>query len=277
MSVEQRQSGPGLIEARASERVELFDTHCHLDTEKFDADREDVFTRAHTVGVTRFLNPAYDLDSSRRAAALAQARPDVVAAVGFHPNDAGGFSDAAADTLRQLVADSAGRVVAIGEIGLDYHWNTFEPAVQKAAFIAQLGLARELNLPVIIHSRDAYDDTLDILETEWAGRPLVLHSFGGAINHLQRALACGFYIGISGPVTYPNAATTREVVRTMPLDRLLIETDAPYLSPQRYRGRRNEPSYVRLVAEKIADVREIMMADVAAATTANAQRLFGVV
>jgi TatD DNase family protein len=236
-----------------------------------------VFARARAVGVTCFLNPAYDLASSRRALALAQARPDVVAAVGFHPNDAGSYDAGAAAGLRDLVVASAGRVVAIGEIGLDYHWNTFEPAVQQAAFIAQLGLARELNLPVIIHSRDAYDDTLDILEAEWAGRPLVLHSFGGAINHLERALACGFHIGISGPVTYPNAAVTREVVRNTPLDRLLIETDAPYLAPQRYRGRRNEPSYVRLVAEKIADIREIMVADVAAATMANGRHLFGVV
>lgn len=251
----------------------LFDTHCHLDTQAFDADRDAVFARAHAAGVTRFLNPAYDLASSRRAVDLAQARTDVVAAVGVHPNDSAAFDAAALDALRALSAEPG--VKAIGEIGLDYHWRTVPPESQKIAFLWQLMLARERQLPVIIHSRDAMDDTLDILQNEFAGGPLVLHSFAGNLAQLARALDLGFYIGISGPVTYPNAAQTREVVRNVPLDRLILETDAPYLSPQRHRGKRNEPAYVRLVAEKVADVRDMLMAEVAALTTANALRLFG--
>lgn len=251
----------------------LFDTHCHLDTEAFDADRDAVFARAQAAGVGRFLNPAYDLESSRRAVALAQARPDVAAAVGVHPNQSQAFDDAALDLLRDLSTEHG--VAAIGEIGLDYHWQTVPHERQKAVFTRQLRLARERQLPVIIHSRQAMDDTLDILEREFAGRPLVLHSFAGDLAQLARALDLGFHIGISGPVTYPNAAQTRDVVRVVPLDRLILETDAPYLSPQRHRGKRNEPAYVRLVAEKVADVRSMLMTDVAALTTANAVRLFG--
>lgn len=250
----------------------LFDTHCHLDTQAFDADRDAVFVRAHAAGVTRFLNPAYDLESSRRAVALAQARADVAAAVGVHPNESAAFDAVALDTLRELSTERG--VVAIGEIGLDYHWRTVSPELQKIAFLRQLGLARERQLPVIIHSREAMDDTLDILQREFLGGALVLHSFAGDLAQMTRALDFGFYIGISGPVSYPNAAQTRDVARNVPLDRLLLETDAPYLSPQRHRGKRNEPAYVRLVAEKVADVRDMLMTDVAACTTANAVRLF---
>ena len=252
----------------------LFDTHCHLDTHSFDADREAVFTRALAAGVSRFLNPAYDLASSRRAVALAQTRADLVASVGVHPNDSAAFDDATADTLRELSGQRG--VVAIGEIGLDYHWQTVPHERQKIAFVRQLELARERNLPVIIHSREAMDDTLDILEREFAGRPLVLHSFAGDVSQLRRALDYGFYIGVSGPVTYPSAAQTREVVRAVPLDRLLLETDAPYLTPQRHRGKRNEPAYVRLVAEKVADVREMLLTEIAALTMDNARRLFSI-
>jgi TatD DNase family protein len=250
----------------------LFDTHCHLDVERFDADRPAMLKRAADAHVTRMLNPAFSIESSQRAVALAAEHAEVYAAVGVHPNDTATFDAASLETLRVLAAQP--KVVAIGEIGLDYHWQTVPPEVQKAAFISQLALARERDLPVIIHCREAIDDTLDILEREFCGRQLVLHSFAGAIKDLQRALKCGFYVGVSGPVTYPSAAQTREIVREIPLDRLLIETDAPYLTPQRYRGKRNEPAYVRLVAEKIADVREMMLVDVARITTENANRLF---
>jgi TatD DNase family protein len=252
----------------------FFDTHCHLDVERFDADRARVFERAHAAGVTRILNPAFSIGSSRSALAVAEAHEGMVAAVGVHPNDTAQFGDAELDTLRELAAHP--KCVAIGEIGLDYHWKTVDPAIQKQAFVRQLNLARELDLPVIIHCREAEEDTLEILTHEFSGRPLVLHSFAGTVQHAQRALDCGFYIGISGPVTYPNAAQTREVVRYLPLDRLVIETDAPYLSPQRHRGKRNEPAYVRLVAEKIADVRDMLLDDIARVTTENGMRLFRV-
>ncbi len=250
----------------------MFDTHCHLDNERFDEDRGQVFERALAAGVTRMLNPAFSLASSRAALALAESHQGVVAAVGVHPNNAAQFGEDEIATLRELARHP--KCVAIGEIGLDYHWKTVDPGMQKRAFVRQLELARERELPVIIHCREAEDDALAILAREFHGRRLVMHSFSGAVRHAQRALDCGFYLGISGPVTYPNAAETRAVVRYVPLDRLLIETDSPYLAPQRHRGRRNEPSYVRLVAEKIADVRDILLADVARTTTENALRLF---
>jgi TatD DNase family protein len=252
----------------------FFDTHCHLDTDSFDADRDAVFERAIAAGVTRFLNPAYDVASSRRAAALAQVRQDVVAAVGVHPNAAAEWSAETCRELRQLAHDSAGCVVAYGEIGLDYHWNIVAPEVQKAVFVAQLALADELDLPVIVHCREAYDDVLDILEVEWRGRPLVLHSFAGDAEHLSRALDLGFHIGISGPVTYPKAIGTRTNVGNIPGDRLLLETDAPYLAPQKVRGKRNEPAYLRQIALKIAEVREEMLDALEERTTQNALQFF---
>lgn len=252
----------------------LFDTHCHLDADAFDADRDAVFERAVAAGVTRFLNPAYDAASSRRAAALAQVRHDVVAAIGVHPNAAAEWNAERCSELLGLARGAAGRVVAYGEIGLDYHWNVVGPDVQKSVFVAQLALADELGLPVIVHCREAYDDVLDILEVEWLGRPLVLHSFAGEAVHMTRALDLGFHIGISGPVTYPKAMGTRTNVANVPGDRLLLETDSPYLAPQKVRGKRNEPAYLRQIALKVAEVREEMLDALEVRTTQNAVRFF---
>jgi len=265
----------------------LFDTHCHLDVPVFDEDRDAVFARAHDAGVTLFLNPAYDLESSRRAVTLAQSREDVVAAVGVHPNDAEAFDETTIHDLRNMVIGSRPPhpnplpfgerepICAIGEIGLDYHWKTVSPDRQAGAFIAQLHLARELDLPVIIHCRDAYDDCLDILREHGRELSLVMHSFAGKLHHLHAALDFGYFIGVGGPVTYPNALTLRDCVQVAPLDRIVIETDAPYLAPQAVRGKRNEPANVRAVAEKIADVRQMSFEDVANITMDNGKRLFG--
>jgi TatD DNase family protein len=257
----------------------LFDTHCHLDVSAFDEDRAAVFVRAHEAGVTRFLNPAYDLESSRRAVALAQAREDVVAAVGVHPNDAREFGPPDLQTLHDLVVEtrrgaSLQKIVAIGEIGLDYHWKTVAPEAQAEAFITQLKLARELDLPVIIHCRDAYDDCLEILRKHAQGMALVLHSFAGKLAHLRAALDLGYFIGVGGPLTYPNAHTLRDCVKAAPLDRIVLETDSPYLAPQGQRGKRNEPAFVRQVAGKLADVRQLGLDDIARITSDNANRLF---
>lgn len=258
----------------------LFDTHCHLDVASFDEDRDAVFARAHTAGVTRFLNPAYDLESSRRAVALAQTREDVVAAVGVHPNDAETFGEGTLDELRQFAPHpnpsprGRGVIVAIGEIGLDYHWKTVSPQKQAEAFIAQLQLARDLDLPVIIHCRDAYDDCLEILSEHGQGLSLVLHSFAGKLAHLRAALALGYHIGVGGPLTYPNAHTLRDCVQAAPIERIVLETDAPYLAPQGWRGKRNEPAYLRQVAERLADVKSMSLGDIARITTDNARRLF---
>jgi TatD DNase family protein len=258
----------------------LFDTHCHLDIDRFDDDRADVLQRAREAGVSMMLNPAFDLASSRRAIALAQVNDDIVAAVGIHPNDAGGFSDATLVELRTMidaVRENSQRkiVVAIGEIGLDYHWETVPSDMQSAAFVAQLDFARELDLAVIVHCRDAYDDTLEILRRHGRDLSLVMHSFLSNTDHLRAILELGYSIGLGGPVTYPSAKDLRDMVKTAPLQRILIETDAPYLAPQAHRGRRNEPAYVRFVAEKIAEVQGVTMDEVAQVTQQNARTLFG--
>ncbi|MFN4292534.1 MAG: TatD family hydrolase [Thermoflexales bacterium] len=260
--------------AGQAEPTELFDTHCHLDVAAFDADRDAAIARARAAGVSRFLNPAYDLESSRRAVALAQTHAGVVAAVGVHPNDAADFDEAKLAELRALAR--APQVVAIGEIGLDYYRRTTPPDKQIQAFIAQLALAGELNLPVIVHCRDAYDDALALLREHGRGLPgLVMHAFSGRKEHLRAALALGVYIGIGGPVTYPNAHALRDVVKAAPLERIVIETDSPYLAPQSHRGRRNEPAHVVEVARAIAEIRGMSARDIARITTDNGRRLFG--
>ena len=223
--------------------------------------------------MARLLNPAYDLASSRRAIALAEAHPDLVAAVGVHPNDAAGFGESHLAELRAQA--SAPGVGAIGEIGLDYHWQTVAREEQVRAFVAQLGLARELNLPVIVHCREAYDDALELLRDHGCGLPgLVMHAFSGQAEHLRAALALGFHIGIGGPLTYPGAHGLRAMVEAAPLDRILVETDSPYLAPQPHRGRRNEPAYVTTVVQKIAELRGQSASDIARITTDNGRRLF---
>lgn len=256
----------------------LFDTHCHLDTTAFDADRDDVFARAHAAGLSCFLNPAYDLASSHRAVALAQVRADTYAAVGLHPNDIGHLS---ADCLSELAAlATAKRVVAIGEIGLDYHWDTQPRPVQRAGFIQQFELAQRLQLPVIIHCRDAYDDLMetlaeiDIDTPEQPRVPVLLHSFAGKPAHARAAIAQGYFLGIGGPLTYKNAHTLRDIVKSVPIQQLVLETDAPYLPPIPHRGQRNEPAYMRLVAEQLAQLLETSLEELAKVTSANAQRLF---
>jgi TatD DNase family protein len=251
----------------------FFDTHCHLDVPAFDADRAAVLARARAVGVQYLLNPAYDLVSSRRAVTLAQTEVGIVAAVGIHPNEAASFDASTLAELRTLA--SAPGVVAIGEIGLDYHWDTVTHEAQAQAFVAQLALARELNMPVIIHCREAYDDLLALLRTHSAGLAGVLmHAFAGSLEHLRAALALGAHIGIGGPITYPKAHALREVVRAVPLDRLLLETDAPYLAPQSQRGKRNEPAYLVAVAQKVAEVRGLSIHEIAQRTLDNGRRLF---
>ncbi len=250
----------------------LFDTHCHLDAGAFDADRDEVWARAQEAGVARLVNPAYDLASCRRAIELAAQHTHIHAAVGIHPNDCATFDDDL-PALRALIGQP--KVVAIGEIGLDYHWERTTPAQQAAAFVAQLALAREFNLPVIVHCRDAYDDALALLEAHARGLRVVLHAFGGRMEHAERALAQGWHIGIGGPVTYRKAENLREVAGAIPLDHMLLETDSPYLPPHPYRGQRNEPAWVALVAESVSQVRGVSLARVADETTSAAMTFFG--
>jgi TatD DNase family protein len=241
----------------------------------FDADREAVIERAREAGVGRLMNPGVDLPSSRRAVALAEAYSEIYAAVGFHPHDSAKLGLAEFSELRELAKHP--KVKAIGEIGLDYYRNLSPPDAQKRAFREQLELAADLDLPVIVHCRDAHHEVLAILR-EWARAfPKargVLHSYSGDRAQIKNAVDVGFWIGLTGPITYPKAEEMRAVAREAPLERIVIETDAPYLTPAPNRGKRNEPAYVRQVAEKLAEVRGETIEAVATQTSANAARLF---
>jgi TatD DNase family protein len=260
--------------------VSLIDTHAHLDFGQFDADREPVLERARAVGVETIVNVGTDVGSSRQALALTAAYDMVYAAVGMHPHDAKRLDGAALAELRASAQQP--KVVAVGEIGLDFYRDRSPRDVQRRAFRAQLAWAAKMGKPVIIHDRDAHDEVMGIL-ADWAqglhGSPLagrlgVLHTFSGDLSMAERAIDLGFYISISGPVTYRNAGPLLDVVRALPLGRILVETDCPFLAPHPHRGKRNEPAYVRLVAEKIAALKGISVDEVALATTANARRLF---
>lgn len=251
----------------------LVDTHCHLDWNKFDADREQVIQRAIDAGVTRMITIGTDVESSRRAIELAEKFGAVYAAVGVHPNDCGDFDESGLDQIRSLARHA--KVVAIGEIGLDYYWKKTAKDVQARAFEMQLDLAAEIHKPVIIHNRDATADVMRIL-TEHAPRNTgVLHSFFGSLETAQQAIGLGYSIGFTGPITFKKADREREVARLIPIESMLIETDAPFLAPEPHRGQRNEPAYVKHVAEIIAQVRNISFDEVARQTTLNAEKLFG--
>lgn len=267
----------------------LTDTHCHLNFESFDLDRKEVLERARSAGIVRILNPGIDLETSRAAVALAEQEPEVFAAVGVHPNDAGGLKTGWLAELRRMARHE--RVVAIGEIGLDNYWDRTPLDLQRRVLQDQLELAAELNLPVVIHCRDktppegpAIQELLEILSAwqarlktvgaELADRPGVLHSFSGSLTAALQATSANFCIGISGPVTYKNAGVLRDVVGGVPETALLTETDAPFLTPTPHRGRRNEPAYVRHVFEKIAEIHRHEPEACAQMLTENAERLF---
>jgi TatD DNase family protein len=257
--------------------VRLVDTHCHLDWHAFDADRDAVIQRAIDAGVTRLVTIGVDEDSSRRAVKLAETYGAVYAAVGVHPNHAAEFGDEMLNEIRTLAAHP--KVVAIGEIGLDDYWKTVDRDAQTKAFTTQLELAADIGKPVIIHSRDTTTGVLSILAQHVARHPSlvapgVLHSFSGSLTDAQRAFGLGFLIGFSGPITFKKSSGLRELARAIPSDRYLIETDAPFLTPEPRRGRRNEPAYVARVAECIAQARAAPLAEVAAQTTASATQLF---
>lgn len=254
----------------------LIDTHCHLDFERFDKDRDEVVARAMEAGVTRIIVPAIDLASCAAIIALAERYEAVFAAVGVHPNSTAGWQPDWIERLRQWARHP--KVAAIGEIGLDYYWDKSPPAVQRRAFTAQLELAADLELPVIIHNREADADLLAILQRmSENGRPLsgVLHSFLAGWETAQAALELGYYLGFTGPITYKKAGDARAVAARTPLDRLLVETDAPFLPPQARRGKRNEPAYVVYIAEQLAELLALSPAEVAWQTSQNAARLFG--
>jgi TatD DNase family protein len=259
------------------------DTHCHLDFSRFDEDRDQVIKRAWKNGLVWILNPGIDLQTNQAAIDLAKAHPGKIsAAVGIHPNFGQPWTAEIIPTLREQANEP--EVVAIGEIGLDYYRQHTPFDQQRMMFREQLKLAEDLSLPVIIHNRESSKDLLAIL-TEWhadlvrtnhplAERPGTLHSFSADLETAQAAMAMNFYLGITGPVTFNNAPERKMIVRNLPLDHLLLETDAPYLTPHPHRGKRNEPAYIPLIAEEIARLHNISPKEVAEITFANAKRLF---
>ena len=255
----------------------LIDSHCHLDFSKFDRDRDAVVRRAREAGVELIINPGYNLESSRRAVALTERYPEVYAAVGVHPHEAKTVTDEVIAELRLLAAQP--KVVAIGEIGLDFYRDLSPRDVQRRVFWQQLALAADLELPVIVHSREAHDDVMAIL-MENIQYPIssfkgVLHAFSGDRAMAEKVFDLGFCLGIAGPVTFRNARRLRALVRELPLKRLLIETDAPYLAPHPYRGKRNEPARVALVAAAVAELHGVGETEVGEQTAAAARQLFG--
>lgn len=250
----------------------IIDTHAHLDEGRFAGDLEGVLQRAQEARVTRIICVGSDLTSSRRAVALAGDLPWLYAAVGVHPHDAADVVPRTWDGLRILAASS--RVVAWGEIGLDFHYDFSPRDCQKNVFRKQLEIAGELNLPVIIHDREAHQEVLDILKDFSGLKGVVIHCFSGDQGVADECLKRGYYLGIGGTLTYPKNTILQEVVRKAPLEHILLETDCPYLAPQPWRGKRNEPAYLPAVAEEIAKLKNITPADAAAATTANAKKFF---
>ena len=254
----------------------LVDTHTHLNDNKFAGSEAEVIARAKEAGVTRLINMGDTLQSSAKAVELAAAYEGVYAGVGIHPEEI--YELGTADDEQLSAWTSEKRVVAIGEIGLDYYWEKDEEkrALQRRMFIHQLDLARQLHLPVCIHDREAHGDTMTILKKEGRGLNGVLHCFSGSFEMAQEIDKMGWYIGVDGPLTYKNAAKLPEIVKKFPLERILIETDAPYLAPVPMRGKQNEPAFVRYVAEKVAEIKGISLETVAKQTSRNAEELYGI-
>jgi TatD DNase family protein len=250
----------------------LIDSHCHLEMETFDTDRDEVVKRAEDAKVKYIINVGSDRESNIKGLELASRYANIYAAVGIHPHDAKTLDRSLYKEIEEWTKQP--KVVAIGEIGLDYHYLNSPKGIQIEAFRKQIGLAKDKGLPIIVHSREAKNDTLRILQEEITHTPGVFHCFSGDIEMAKKAMELGFYISIAGPVTFNKARKIREVVKFIPDEFLLVETDAPYLSPVPMRGKRNEPSYLRYTAEVIAEIRGISVDDLARITTLNAKKLF---
>jgi TatD DNase family protein len=256
------------------------DSHCHIDGSEYDADRKEVIGRAREAGVTTMLNVGTGDPHSgvfERAVALAEQHPEVYCAIGVHPHDAKLFDEAAQQRLIDLAKQST-RVVAWGEIGLDYHYDHSPREVQRDVFRRQLGIARELNLPVVIHSRAADEETIEILREELSGysRAGVLHCFGGSLQMAEQAIELGLFVSFAGNLTFKKADDLRAIARTLPLERLLVETDCPYLTPVPFRGKRNEPARVVETAKLLAELKGVNVEEVGRITSENFSRLFEV-
>lgn len=254
----------------------LIDSHAHLDDKKYDLDREYLIENLKENGVELVINIGADLRTSKNSVNLAKKYENIYAVVGVHPHSAKDVTDETLEEIRELASEE--KVLAIGEIGLDYHYDYSPRDIQRKQFIAQIKLAKELDLPVVIHSREATQETFDIIkeEVEDGGLRGVLHAFSGSPEIAREYIKLGFIISIGGPLTFKNARVVKEVAKEIPLEHMIIETDSPYLTPVPYRGKRNEPMFVKYVAEEIAKIKEIDVEEVIKVTNENTKRLFDI-
>lgn len=255
--------------------ITYFDSHAHVDDRKFDPDRKEVIKRAFQQGIKYIMLPGVDLMTCQESLEIAREYENIYASIGIHPHETKLMDDSTITTLKLMAKNP--KVKAIGEIGLDYYHNHSPRDVQEIRFREQIRLAKELGLPIVIHDRDANERVMMVLKEEKAFvNGVQMHSYSGSAELARQYVKLGAHISISGPVTFKNARVKQEVVASVPLERLLIETDSPYLTPEPFRGKRNEPSYVRFVAEKIAEIKCIPIEKVAEQTTKNALDFFGI-
>lgn len=253
----------------------FIDSHAHLDDRRFDEDREQLIKSLYDNDVEIVLNPGADLQTSKKALSIAEKYSFIYAAVGCHPHDTKFMNDDTMNIFKEMAKND--KVIAIGEIGLDYYYDNSDRDTQKKWFREQIRLAKELDLPYIVHDRDAHEDILRIMKEEhYDGARGILHCYSGSVELSKEFMKLGFYISLAGPVTFEKARVPKLVAKETPFDRLLIETDSPYLTPHPYRGKRNEPKYVRYVAEEIANIRNVSVDEVAEKTKENFKRLFNI-
>lgn len=251
----------------------FFDTHTHYDDDRFKNDAEQVIINAYTGGVRYILNAGSDLFSSVKSIEFSEKYDFIFAAVGVHPHEVGKLENNDLKKIEELLLHP--KVVAVGEIGLDYYYNYSPKDIQQKWFVIQLNIAKNLKLPVVIHNREAHEDVMRIVKSEFPSETGgVFHCFSGSWEMAKELLKKGFYISIGGPITFKNARRIIEVVKSVPMDMLLLETDCPYLTPEPFRGKRNDSSYIRFIAEKVAEIKAVSLEEVAKATTENAKRLF---
>ena len=254
--------------------MEFFDSHAHYNDEKFEEDRDELIKKIYNEGVTKIINAGYSLESSKKALEIAKDYDFMNVIVGISPNDIDELKKEDLKEIESLAKDN--KVVAIGEIGLDYYWNKENKDLQREIFIAQIEIANRLELPIVIHTREAIYDTLEILKKNNCNKRGVFHCCPLNVDLVREGLKLGFYISFAGPITFKNSKNADDIIKMVPLDRILIETDSPYLSPEPLRGKRNDSRNVKYMAQKIADIKEISLEEVAKATYNNAKTIFGI-
>lgn len=252
--------------------MQFFDSHAHYNDEKFDLDRKEILENIYNSGITKLINAGYSLESSKKAIEIANNYDFIFATAGISPNDIEDFKEENLNEIRNLAKSK--KVVAIGEIGLDYYWNKENKDLQKKVFISQIKIANELNMPIVIHTREAIYDTLDILKNNKCNKKGVFHCCPLNIDLVREGLKLGFYISFAGPVTFKNSKNAEEIIKMVPVEKMLIETDSPYLSPEPLRGKRNDSRNVKYIAQKIADIKNMKLEEISEITYKNAEKVF---